>query len=157
MRAAGVDRTVVIEAPGGVGPARAERLEDKGRQHQAVCPEKHSPLRVLVCGGRDFTDRARLFREMDRIKATESIGLLIHGAARGADSMAGEWAKMRRVEVRAFPAEWERLGRKAGPVRNQQMLDEGKPDLVVAFPGGHGTADMVRRAQGAGLRVVRAA
>jgi hypothetical protein len=48
-------------------------------------------------------------------------------------------------------ADWEKLGRSAGPIRNQAMLDEGRPDLVVAFPGHHGTADMVRRARAAGV------
>jgi len=51
-------------------------------------------------------------------------------------------------------ANWAELGRKAGPIRNQQMLDEGKPNLVVAFPGGRGTADIVRRARAAGIEVV---
>ena len=47
--------------------------------------------------------------------------------------------------------DWKKYGKKAGPLRNQQMLEEGKPDLVVAFPGGNGTADMVRRAKKANI------
>ena len=53
-----------------------------------------------------------------------------------------------------YRADWEGLGRKAGPIRNQQMLDEGKPDLVVAFPGGRGTANMMRIAREAGIEVI---
>jgi len=51
-------------------------------------------------------------------------------------------------------AKWSKHGRAAGPIRNQEMIDECKPDLVVAFPGGRGTADMVRRAKAAGIRVI---
>lgn len=56
--------------------------------------------------------------------------------------------------MRTFRANSRKHGRAAGPIRNQQMLDEGKPHLVVAFPGGTGTADMVRRAQAAGVLVL---
>lgn len=70
--------------------------------------------------------------------------------------MASEWAAKRHGEVieRPFPADWVTLGKAAGPIRNQQMLDEAKPDWVVAFPGGNGTADMVRRARKAGVKIV---
>ena len=78
---------------------------------------------------------------------------LIHGAARGADSLAGEWASTRAVPVKIFPADWQTHGRSAGHIRNAQMLREGKPDLVVAFPGGRGTADMVAKANAAGITV----
>jgi hypothetical protein len=83
--------------------------------------------------------------------------VIVHGAAVGADQMAGSWARSRGVAEAAFPADWGRDGRAAGPIRNQRMLDEGRPDLVVAFPGGRGTADMVRRARAAGVAVVLAA
>ena len=53
--------------------------------------------------------------------------------------------------IELFPADWKVRGRAAGHIRNQQMLDEGRPHLVVAFPGGRGTADMVRRARAAGI------
>jgi hypothetical protein len=53
-----------------------------------------------------------------------------------------------------YPADWAKHGRAASPIRNQQMLDEGRPNLVVAFPGGRGTADMVRRARSAGVEVI---
>lgn len=52
-----------------------------------------------------------------------------------------------------YPANWLKYGRMAGAMRNQQMLDEEEVDLVVAFPGGKGTADMVRRARAAGIEV----
>ena len=70
--------------------------------------------------------------------------------------MAGKFAEWARIPVKEYPADWQKHGRAAGPIRNQQMLDEGKPDLVVAFDGGRGTADMIARAEKAGVRVVRA-
>lgn len=112
-------------------------------------------MKVLVCGGRDFNDAARVHFVLDHYHA-EATGftLVIHGAARGADSLAGQWAILRDVAQRAFPADWNRHGRSAGHKRNAQMLVEGKPDLVIAFPGGRGTADMIRQARAAGVWVV---
>jgi hypothetical protein len=82
------------------------------------------------------------------------VSVLIEGGAPGADSLANAWAKKRGVPFRTFPAKWLLYGRKrAGPIRNQQMLDEGVPDCVVAFPGWIGTADMMRRARAAGIPV----
>ena len=111
-------------------------------------------LRLLICGGRDYADRAHLFATLDRVHA-KYFGLagIIAGAARGADNLAAEWAKDRGVPLTEFPADWTKHGKRAGPIRNQQMLDEGRPDAVVAFPGGRGTADMVRRGRKAGLVV----
>lgn len=119
-------------------------------------------MRVLVCGGRTwgwarhdapFDEQARAqkqrrqtFDVLDRIDQTSGIDVVIHGDARGADRTAQLWAERNRVPVEVYPADWKKHGRSAGPRRNTQMLDEGKPDLVVAFPGGAGTADMVGKA-----------
>lgn len=110
-------------------------------------------MRVLVCGGRDFTDRDRLFAELDQIHQENGITLLIHGEARGADRLADEWAAARSVWVAPFPADWKAFGRAAGPMRNRIMLTKGEPDMIVAFPGGRGTADMVKQATKAGVSV----
>jgi hypothetical protein len=110
-------------------------------------------MRVLVTGGRDFTDRKLLFETLDRLHSVHTFTVLIHGAASGADRLAGEWAGTRSISIEAHPADWRKHGRAAGPIRNQMMLAE-KPELVVAFPGGRGTADMVKRAKNAGLKVV---
>jgi hypothetical protein len=90
---------------------------------------------VLVCGGRDYADSAMVDMQLDRLHALHGFGLLIHGGAKGADAEADRWAKSRRIPVKAYPADWKTLGKKAGPVRNQTMLTEGKPDWVVGFPG----------------------
>jgi hypothetical protein len=80
--------------------------------------------------------------------------VLIEGDARGADRIAGEWADLRDIEHIKFTADWKKFGRPAGPIRNEQMLREGKPDLVIALPGSRGTAHMVRIAREASVRVI---
>lgn len=110
---------------------------------------------VLVCGGRDYDDRDRLFNILDVAHAANPIKLLVHGGASGADDLAGQWARHVGVPWKAYPAYWKSEGKAAGPKRNQRMLDEGQPHLVIAFPGGDGTADMVRRAEKAQVPVVR--
>lgn len=115
----------------------------------------HDGVRVLVCGGRDWCDILAMMIAMDALNEERGpFTHLIHGGGRGADDEAGCWALQRDIPTTVFNADWKTHGRAAGPIRNQRMLDEGKPDLVVAFPGGRGTADMVRRAKAAGVEVV---
>lgn len=109
-------------------------------------------MRVLVCGGRDYADAEALNAELDAIHAEFGISEMIHGAARGADSLAAAWAESRGIPTRAFPAEWDKHGKAAGFRRNETMLQE-HPDAVIAFPGGKGTAHMVRLAVAAGVNV----
>ena len=78
----------------------------------------------------------------------------VHGAALGADSLAGEWARARGIKETPVPADWNRYGRAAGMWRNMQMLDM-KPDVVIAFPGGKGTQNMIDIAENANVRVMR--
>ena len=119
--------------------------------------DEMTPKIVLVCGGRNYTNRDRAFDELDRLFPFDGKLTIITGSANGADQLAWHWFVQRMGDVpmnfQAFPADWKRHGKAAGPIRNQQMIDEGKPDLVVAFPGGKGTADMVRRAKAAGIPV----
>ena len=104
-------------------------------------------MRILVCGGRDFADIKMLDRVLGEIHSETPITALIHGQARGADNMAAYWAAQLGIPREAFPADWKAHGKAAGPIRNKQMLHEGKPDLVVAFPGGRGTANMIKQAK----------
>lgn len=123
------------------------------REPTRPVPERN--IRVLVCGGRNYNDRAAVYRELDDLERSHGITLVMHGGAPGADDLAESWAISRCVPHRWFTAEWTRLGKAAGPARNARMLAEGKPDVVLAFPGGKGTADMVRRAESAGVEVIR--
>ena len=113
-------------------------------------------MRLLVCGGRDFADRAMVDSWLDFLHYQVQIDVLIHGNASGADSLAAQWAERHQVKVEPFPADWERHGRAAGPIRNERMIRYGKPDLVLAFPGGRGTANMIDNAHAAGISVTEA-
>jgi hypothetical protein len=117
-------------------------------------------MRLLVCGSRTWTDRARLWQVLDRLVAEHGDGqvVLIEEDARGADRLAGQLARQRGWRLERYPADWTHHGKAAGFRRNAWMLREGHPDLVVACTVGplhesRGTADMVRRAQEAGVPV----
>jgi hypothetical protein len=112
---------------------------------------------VLVCGGREYNDPANLYQVLDSLNSLHPFTQIIHGAARGADRLASDWARSRKINVRAFPALWVQHGLSAGPIRNRKMLREGHPDLIVAFPGGNGTEDTVNAARKAGVPVIRTA
>lgn len=108
-------------------------------------------MRVLVCGDRRFDDWSLLCQVLGRFGIDE----IIEGGATGADFLARVWAKYLGVPFREFPANWKLYGKAAGPIRNKQMLDEGKPDLAIAFlaPGSRGTKDMIEQARKAGVEV----
>jgi SLOG family YspA-like protein len=112
---------------------------------------------VIVCGGRDYADRGHLFRKLDVFNRRWPIALLRHGAYRGADTLAGEWARSRDVPVDPCPANWRVFGKRAGPLRNGYMLaKDPRPMFVITFPGEDGTADMVSQALAvSGVRVIR--
>ncbi len=114
-------------------------------------------MNVLVCGGRDYADARALNEALDAIHREKHITGLIHGAARGADSLASAWARSRGIPAIAFPADWKKDGKAAGFIRNATMLRDGRPELVVAFPGGKGTAHMVKLAKAAGVSVLEIA
>jgi hypothetical protein len=110
-------------------------------------------MRVLVCGGRNYWDRTTFFTALKQVILdfrhtsksyldTNDKLVIISGGAKGADTLAKEFALYWGIEFLEFKADWEQYGKAAGFIRNKQMLDEGKPDLVVAFPGGNGTANM---------------
>lgn len=125
-------------------------------------------MRLLVTGGRDFADRAKVFATLDMIHRMRFIDVVIHGACgvdfddedwtpermKGADRWAHEWALEHGVEVLARPAQWRRLGPKAGPIRNGEMVAL-KPGGAVAFSGGKGTESCVACCEAAGVKVMR--
>lgn len=112
-------------------------------------------MRILVCGGRDYQDRESLFYTLTHLDQGDFREFeIISGMARGADSLAVDFAKTYDLPLHEFPANWDKHGRSAGAIRNQQMLDDGRPDLVVAFPGGKGTAHMVSIARKKGVKVI---
>lgn len=138
-------------------------------------------IKVLVCGGRDFGNvppkqspqykkahREYLFVWNTLISFCQEKGILnddpydipdankieiIEGGAVGADRAAHQWAIHNYINVKTFEANWKEFGAAAGPIRNARMLDEGKPDIIIAFPGGRGTANMVKQARERGIEV----
>ena len=112
-------------------------------------------MRVLVCGGRRYDDWTFIVNVLDSVHARQPVTLLIEGGATSADSLARRWAIARGVDVVTYRADWDRYEHRAVPVRNSQMLREGRPELVVAFKGGRGTAHMVTIAAAALVPVLK--
>jgi len=118
-------------------------------------------MRVIVCGGRDFEKRKTLYDVLDAMHAETPITFLAEGGEpNGADRMAGDWAILKGIEHKTYRANWDAFGLSAGPRRNSYMLAHARPDRVVAFPTydksgtpSRGTADMMRKARVAGVRV----
>lgn len=114
-------------------------------------------MKVLVCGGRRFNNRAFVWSRLDRLHADTPITALIQGGAQGVDALAREWVKTKAgIQSYVCKADWGQHGWAAGPIRNARML-EWKPDLVIAFPGGRGTIDMIAKAKQAGVAVTEPA
>lgn len=114
--------------------------------------------RVLICGSRDYDNSAKMTEVFDTLERTSKELIIIEGGARGADTMARRIAQKRGIWVEEYPALWDKYGKAAGPIRNAQMLKEGKPDIVYAFFTDHtrskGTANMVAQARAKGVQVV---
>lgn len=108
--------------------------------------------RFLVCGGRDYADWQFMRKKLKVLLEEDWMFILVHGDCRGADRLAAGWAKACELIVEAYPADWAKYGRAAGAIRNQEMLDSGI-DGVIAFPGGKGTANMIKIAIQAGVPV----
>lgn len=108
--------------------------------------------RILVCGGRDYDNLGLVLSVLSERVTSDTV--IIEGGASGADFLAKCVGKYLGVDVETYPANWSKYGKAAGMIRNKQMLDEGKPDLVVAFPGGVGTKGMIRLAKEAGVDVL---
>jgi hypothetical protein len=106
--------------------------------------------RVLVCGSRYWNNQDKIRKVLSYYPASETT--LIHGGCSGADKIAGNIATdLGWKEIKIFPANWSLYGRSAGPIRNQQMLDDGQPTVIVAFhpdiTHSKGTKDMINRAK----------
>ena len=110
-------------------------------------------MRVLICGDRNWSDFDTIFQYLSKLPKDTVV---IEGEARGADSMAREAARLLGLRVEPYPADWEKHGRAAGPIRNKEMLLKGRPDLVVAFheniATSKGTKNMVDQALKAGIK-----
>lgn len=103
-------------------------------------------MKVIVCGGRDFTDTGFIYKTLDKYHKVNQFSELIEGDARGVDRIAGYWARKNKINNRKFPANWHLYGKAAGFIRNREMIFEN-PELIIAFPGGAGTNQMISLAK----------
>ncbi len=109
-------------------------------------------MKLAVCGGRDYQDGRLVFRVLDKLRPSS----VVEGGQEGADTLARMWAESRGVTCATEAADWKSWGPAAGPIRNAAILRNHKPDAVLAFPGGKGTADMLDKAERAGVRILYA-
>jgi len=107
-------------------------------------------IRLLVCGGRSYAAWWKVYRSLNWVHRTEGISVLIHGAASGADSLGGQWARNQGVEEEPYPI----VDGEGGYARNRRMLRTSSPDAVMYFPGGNGTRHMRWIGAGADLRMI---
>lgn len=112
-----------------------------------------APFRVIVCGSRYWTEPEPIRNVIRWVATNGRSSVVIHGGAPGADTLAGFIAQSEGLNVLTFPADWERWGKRAGPIRNTQMLASGRPEMVFGFTNdltqSRGTADMLRKAAAA--------
>ena len=101
--------------------------------------------KVLICGGRDFIDYPLMKKQLLKIIG-HNVPTIIQGGAKGADFLAKVYCYEHGFDCIEYPADWQKYGKGAGHIRNQQMLDKENPEIVIAFQGGRGTADMIKRA-----------
>jgi len=111
-------------------------------------------MRILICGDRNWNDEKTMEGFFNTLPDNTVI---IEGECKGADKMARRQGEKRGFQVLGFPADWNKYGKIAGPIRNIQMLEEGNPDLVVAFHNdlskSKGTKNMIKQAMDKGVRV----
>lgn len=108
-------------------------------------------MRVIIAGGRNYLARADDALWLAQIHMSHGFTEVLCGGAQGADAFGAEWAKENRIPVRVFPADWGRHGFAAGPIRNAEMA--ANADALIAFPGGRGTASMLKEARKRGLMI----
>lgn len=116
-------------------------------------------MRVIIAGGRNFNDDKFIYHKLDEFFKDKDTSKIeeINGCARGVDLIGACYCREHGMKVKAFPADWTRLGKKAGIIRNQQMADYAKEDngVLIAFWNGksRGTKNMIDTAKKEGLEV----
>lgn len=110
---------------------------------------------ILVTGGRDYENAMVVDAVLKQYQ--DEIWLVMQGGAPGLDTLVENWCRKNEVPCLRVPAEWKKYNKKAGHMRNSQMLTflGFMPDLLLSFPGGMGTADMTRKAKLAGISIRR--
>ena len=111
-------------------------------------------MKIVVTGSRDWPDSRKIRYKLDEFAISRTIERVGVGDATGVDDAAATWAIMRKIDCRVYAADWRRLGKIAGPARNERMLLTERPDVLLAFPGGSGTDDCKKRAERLGIQIV---
>jgi hypothetical protein len=109
-------------------------------------------IRVCVCGGRNFKEKEFLYNTLDKLLFIRKDFIIINGDAHGADKLSTQWAIERNVYYELYRADWKKYKNAAGPIRNKQMIDS-HIDLLVAFPGGKGTKNMIEQCKKNNIKV----
>lgn len=130
---------------------------DAREPYRAVLASLKGPLRIIVCGGREYKDKYGLSVVLTDLNEQHGLSCVITGAAPGADTLALEWARANEITFIGIPAQWRKFLKKAGPLRNRHMASQGRAHLLLAFPGGAGTADMIKAAAEHSIPVIQAA
>lgn len=133
------------------GVIRIPNVRRDFEENSAAAKPKH-PKTLLVSGSRDWTDVEKIVSALNDMR-NEGYTRLVHGGCRGLDCIAAAVAMGMGFEVIKEDADWEKFGKKAGPIRNQMMVDGYQASFLLAFPMGEarGTGDMIRRAKRAGI------
>ncbi len=108
-------------------------------------------MRLLICGSRDWINKSIIKHEVELLHTNSRIEVIIHGGCRGADLLGAKVAQELNIPIEEYIVDWNKYGKSAGPRRNQKMIDDGKPDFVLAFhddiDSSKGTLDMILRSQ----------
>lgn len=115
---------------------------------------RYRTVRVLICSGRFYADTHTLTHVLDLYARTQIIDVLIHGGHQTLGSAIETWARGIDVHVIRYPANWMLHGKYAETKRNLFMLEDSRPDVLLAFSGGEDTAECIRMAQRAGIPVI---
>ena len=111
-------------------------------------------FRIIVCGGRQYSDKSRVYQILDLLLPIKNNITIIQEDAQGADFLAKQWAADRSIKCENFPADWNKYKKAAGAIRNREMFNSGC-DLVIAFPGGSGTQNMCDYAQSKECEIIK--
>nr|WP_314074728.1 SLOG family protein [uncultured Roseococcus sp.] len=119
----------------------------------APAPITTPPLRIIVCGDHRRKNHGAVFEALNLLRRERGVAAVLHGEQPGVAGLAAEWAKQSEIPTELFAAHWQEFQSKAPARRNASMIRYGRPDLLVAFPGGGNTIDLIVRAWRRGLPI----
>lgn len=111
-------------------------------------------MRLLICAGRHYADTLMCERVLDAYRDIKCVQVLIHGASQFLGNVLEDWAREHEIDVVRYPPNWKKHGKQAERQRNQFMLNDSRPDVVIALPGGDDTRELILQARAAGIHVL---